>query len=401
VNLGALTRFLRIYNGSEVRIENLTLLNGSATLDGQSPLGGQLWVSDSDLALLNVELIGGYARGGGALYFEGASADGLFIDRCRFYLNNAEVADTGTANGGALLAVLGEGTHLILLDSEFDSNAAGATSNSLWAFGGAAHLSATATSSVEVLRTTFAGNRALPAPGGLGGAGALMMLGSGNANAALFDLSFSANFVGASIVGVRASALDLSVQNAAVAFLDRLRFLANGDTDAGTHVRLAGYDTSTIEAANVLVAQGPYLGVDAVAWNESTIRLGHVTAGEHDGIGIQLEAHDSGELRLENSLAWGSTIDVWDTVPSSVDPSTLAGVDPLFVEPAAGDYRLGSGSTAIDHGDSILTTVHGYDLAHAPRVIGLDTDAGAYEYSGVFADGFESGDRSAWSSSVP
>jgi hypothetical protein len=44
-----------------------------------------------------------------------------------------------------------------------------------------------------------------------------------------------------------------------------------------------------------------------------------------------------------------------------------------------------------------LGSVGPYDLAHAPRVVGVDTDAGAYERGGLFSDGFESEDGGAWS----
>jgi hypothetical protein len=128
--------------------------------------------------------------------------------------------------------------------------------------------------------------------------------------------------------------------------------------------------------------------------------MGHVTfAG--CGTGATLETTGAGVIRIESSLFWDNGEDVADTVPSAVDASTMRGVDPLFVNAAAGDYHLGAGSPAVDFGNRTLPSVGPYDLDHAPRVVGAQTDAGAFERGGLFADGFESGDRGDWSGAVP
>jgi hypothetical protein len=42
-----------------------------------------------------------------------------------------------------------------------------------------------------------------------------------------------------------------------------------------------------------------------------------------------------------------------------------------------------------------------YDAGHGTRVLGPQTDPGAYEYGAVFSDGFDSGETTAWSVTRP
>ncbi len=54
--------------------------------------------------------------------------------------------------------------------------------------------------------------------------------------------------------------------------------------------------------------------------------------------------------------------------------------DPLYVDPLTGDLRPGSGSPAIDAGNSAAPGLPATDLAGALRINGADVDMGAYEY---------------------
>lgn len=71
----------------------------------------------------------------------------------------------------------------------------------------------------------------------------------------------------------------------------------------------------------------------------------------------------------------------------------------LFADMAGDDFHLAPDSDAIDAGE--LRADVPVDLDGLPRPQGDGWDAGAYEaFEGIFSDGFESGDTTAWSASV-
>ena len=77
--------------------------------------------------------------------------------------------------------------------------------------------------------------------------------------------------------------------------------------------------------------------------------------------------------------------------------SLLATVEELFADVAADDYHLKPGSPALDAGETLADVP--VDLEGTPRPQGPAFDVGAFEGIGsIFADGFETGDTSRWSS---
>jgi len=92
------------------------------------------------------------------------------------------------------------------------------------------------------------------------------------------------------------------------------------------------------------------------------------------------------------------TLAQWQTGTGQDPHSFVASPDDLFILPGS-DYHHLRGSPAIDNGEVLADVTR--DLEGTPRPFGPMHDIGAYEAGGLFADGFESGDTSAWSLSVP
>jgi hypothetical protein len=90
---------------------------------------------------------------------------------------------------------------------------------------------------------------------------------------------------------------------------------------------------------------------------------------------IQIQRANSPTNIIKNNIFYGGEA-LTGTIGSNVYSSNIT-VDPLFVNPAAGNFRLKAGSPAIDVGTEIYGEV---DLAGNPRQFGAKVDAGAYEY---------------------
>ena len=110
----------------------------------------------------------------------------------------------------------------------------------------------------------------------------------------------------------------------------------------------------------------------------------------------------------------GGIVDVGCVLLDTLDgatifSNTMVGADPRFLNAAAGNLRLRLDSPAIDScNEEVYAPVYldldleqrGFDFTSIPNILG-PYDRGADEIRPLFADGFESGDPSQWSSTVP
>jgi parallel beta-helix repeat protein len=115
-------------------------------------------------------------------------------------------------------------------------------------------------------------------------------------------------------------------------------------------------------------------------------------------------AHPAGFASHHNIVMDRFSIDGGDTVIDFAAWTALgygAGTlvstpEAVFVDPAADDYHLLADGPAVDAGQTLPEVT--VDLEGNPRPQGASSDPGCYESGpGIFADGFESGDTSAWS----
>ncbi len=95
---------------------------------------------------------------------------------------------------------------------------------------------------------------------------------------------------------------------------------------------------------------------------------------------------------ISNSILWGDTPDemhIFDsasTITHSniqngyINGTGIIDVNPLFVDPNAGDYHLKSDSPCIDKGDPNIPNLPSTDRDGNPRIINNKPDIGAYEY---------------------
>lgn len=403
-------RFMRLLNGTRLTIENVDFRNGDTRLNQSTRTGGALTavdLTDVALTLRNVVMQGNRSGFGGGLHFETSAGCSppceLTIERSVFQANLAEVNDVAATpqGGGAMLQLRGPISARVV-DSEFLFNSAATTRPGNGAWGGALYVGLSGPASFEMRRTSFVGNVADAGDGITPmGAGAVVYP-WGESTAVVEDLHFEANSLVAPFdggFGYSASALYVNCAFTGSFALDRIEIVNHDAGEVAVGVRLENSSPQPCSARNVLVARGPQRGAQ-VTTNGGDIALAHWTVTNHGVEGLRL-AQNSAALRLDNSILWGNPTDLAQSGGPTIDPSNLIGVDPLFENAAGDDYRLSALSPAIDAGDQTLSSTGALDLDHAPRVAGLDTDAGGYERGALFGDGFESGDLGAWSETVP
>ena len=180
------------------------------------------------------------------------------------------------------------------------------------------------------------------------------------------------------------------------ATLDRFRLVDNTATVPAEQALLSVQNSSFVLLRDVLVAQGE-IGMFVASASDAMVLLSQVTATGHTGVGLELDETGTGSISLVNSIVFGNGTDVGTVGTPAIFPANLVGIDPLFTNAAGGDYTLAAGSPAEDAGDIAFSGIGPYDLGHGARVVGPETDLGAYERGALFNDGFENGNTGVWS----
>lgn len=127
--------------------------------------------------------------------------------------------------------------------------------------------------------------------------------------------------------------------------------------------------------------------------------------------------NEAGALTLRNNWTKPGWVDTHGSLTGSIDDdgSGVEGASPGFVDEVGQDYHLEFDADGVDAGTALHPDVlpdhpvalqYVKHLAQEPRPLESTLDIGGFEYCDtncgpIFADGFESGDTSAWSATVP
>ena len=358
-------------SGGRLQIEGFTITNGLATFDpggsfpSDLPEGGGVRAEltrGAKLFLVNNHIRGNralnappgsgyaYAHGGGVLAnLQGASELTL---RRNLITENLAASDNNesTGVGGGLWVRAVDGTRVLVQDNRIEENATRANNEQNTGSGVYIHLDNDASGVFH--GNTVARNRAERA-------------GTSGGN-----------------VGI-GGALWLSHDSSGTLDVRRNRWLDNtGSGSSIDQVDLLSNANGTIFFTDSLVAGGDAAGVNALAFDESSLHLTNLTVTGNVTNGILAGGDPSATLTLFNSVLFRNGTDLFTGSGSPGVVANLIGIDPLFRDPAAGDYRLSSGSPAIDAGRNPLVPAERlgvHDLDGNARVANGVVDQGAYE----------------------
>jgi len=365
-----------------------SLTSGSLTLRGITFRNGRALDTDS-----------GGATGAG-LYITAIGIP-VLVEDCRLHLNQASSASgvlgAGAAGGFVLAATT---ANVELHGLEVDGNATEVTDTIGAVVGAGLRVIGQGTAVVDIAGSSFRDN-VTTGPGQQRGAG-LALEGQGSSQIAVADCELSGNHGSGASDGAALSATSLDASA-----IDLRRILAIGnrrdaaDASSQVYLRCLSAGDCSFRFSDSVVARG---GTGLVAQASSgTLDLVNLTLADHLEFGASGNVMPPGLASFDNSIAWGNALgDVSLFGGGFTTQANLIGVDPRFVAPAAGNYRVSIVSPALDAGTATPTGgLSTLALGGVPRLSGPAPDQGAYELEEIFADGFESGDTSAWSSVTP
>jgi predicted outer membrane repeat protein len=292
---------------------------------------------------------------------------------------------TGQHGGGILVLGIGFLDHVTVRDNQADKGGGVAAEGSQFSMNESSILDNLAAGSggglydpgsgwIDIVSSTFSGNSAF-------GDGAGMYL-TGPADLHLNESTISSNSANSSGGGIYVGGQAmLNVYSSTIAF-NRADANDNGFGDGGGIVNEVGA-SGTVNVRNCLIV-GNYL-VNFFDWDDCVGAIG----------------------------SYGHNL-FWDVAGCSIGGpggsdllNDLNTIGPLAKHGGATrTHALLAGSSAIDGADPVNGCLHSkgpftVDQRGVPRVNGVRCDVGSYEAGILFADGFETGDRSAWPSASP
>lgn len=423
----------------ELRLRATTFFE-QVDLSAVSDLGGRLEISGGWDAAYAVRdpTPGATALDGGAtgrVFFAPFLDAGQLVLRGLAFQNG--LAGAGLAYGGGIDLAVGASVQVSIEDCIFDSNLATTTTGAFGSAGGGAAISTGGSAEVRLAGVAFTGNQVfiddtIGAPGGgglhlyAGGSSRIVLRhgvaignvvfggaqrkGAGisvNANddatIAIEDFRVTDNHCDlVDVVEVNGHGIEGVANGNGLLELRRLEVTENwnGTGDAWPQV-LFNLFGGTVRFTDSVIARAGR-GLD-LATNAATVYFTNLTITDHEAVGASVSAGAPGSAKVANTIAWdnaGGNLVL--TGGAATGSDNLVGIDPAFVDGPGGDYRLGAGSAAGNAGNGAPDGGLGpFDLAHAPRSVGVQVDQGAFERQAIFADDFEREDTRAWSVTLP
>lgn len=361
---------------------------GRTVIDGRS-LGRTLFIpgiSSGMVTFDNLTIRNGRVRAGGTfgvgqgagIFCNLTGGGQLVLQRVHVLFNQirADLSGPAEAQGAGAYVLMQNSARLVIDRTRFEDNTIYQSGSALSALGGGLHLQVFGGSAAvrsSVFLRNF-GNGSVTTRGG--GLYALVQDVAGRA-LELEDTQFQTNQVPLQDgVGAGAAVWASGGDGSATIAVRRCRFV--GNSSGRTQLQTTAVQGARIDVSDTLVAAGRG-GLSAFA-NRGHTYLTNLTVANNQRRGIDGQALD-GTLAVFNSIVFGNLeSDLALTGEVVTSASNLVGVDPLCVDPEAGNYRVDGASEAVDAGFPAPPGGLGpSDLARQPRVMNGRVDIGAYE----------------------
>lgn len=151
------------------------------------------------------------------------------------------------------------------------------------------------------------------------------------------------------------------------------------------------YDRSSGELVGNVIAGNSSSYGGGVYLEYSSPKLTNNTIASNTGGGVYTHCSWPWGVVITNCILWANSggLDLTEATVSFSDIGTgnIAGngnisIDPMFVDPATGDFHLKDGSPCIDKGTNTAPALPVADKDGNPRIVGAAVDMGAYEWQG-------------------
>ena len=349
-------------SGSVVTATNVgpgTKLDGFTITHGSDTNGGGMCNYNSSPTLTNCTFSGNSAGDGGGMYNNNGSPT---LTNCTFSGNSADVC-------GGMFNALSSPT---LTNCTFSGNSAGN--------GGGGGMLNLYSSSPTLTNCTFSGNSA-PRNGGGG-------MFNAYSSPTLTNCTFSGNSAGNGGGGM------VNCYSSSPTLTD-CTFSGNSATTNGGGGML-NYNNSSPTLTNCTFSGNTVggFGGGMYNWYASSPTLTNCTfSGNSAYYGGGLYNTDYSSPTLTNCILWDGGGELYNqgSAPAVTNCDVQGGYsgagniddDPLFVNPAAGDYHLQPGSPCIDAGDNAAPSLPGTDFEGDPRILDGNCDGVAVVDMGV------------------